>query len=92
VEIPFLREILQTSTAAAVHLGLRLALASGLTYEAAAVILGVVDVCAQARRIGFKRLKGQRLRCQLASGLLSTGTLIAFDRQTVVPQPRVTRL
>jgi hypothetical protein len=70
-KIPFLREILQTFTAAAVHLGLRLAFASGLPYEAAAVIREVVDVCAQPRRIGFKQLKGQRLRWQLAGGLLS---------------------
>jgi hypothetical protein len=46
VEIPFLREIVQIFTAAAVHLGLRLAFASGLPYEATAVILEVVDVCA----------------------------------------------
>ena len=43
MEVPFLMEILQTSTGAAVHLRLKLAFESALPDEAA-VICGPVDV------------------------------------------------
>ena len=75
MEVPFLRELLQTSTAAAVHLGLRLAFASASRRSRGDLRISGRSVL-NPDESGFKRLKGQRLRWQLAGGLLSAWILI----------------